>query len=232
MLDNPIWGALTTRHAGFALGDNRLRRYPADMAPFLAAADGEREAVDDDQTEARGRGGTADPSTSGETLSMMAADPILPEGWEVDARASLCQMVCERRGGAAAEGGDCVVLGPDDVAEMLELTAIAFPGFFRSRTIEMGAYYGVRRSGRLVAMAGQRLFLDGCREVSGVCTHPEHRGKGFARRLVALVVDDVVSRGLTPFLHVGAENLGARATYEKLGFVARRDLILLRVRRI
>jgi ribosomal protein S18 acetylase RimI-like enzyme len=222
MLDNPVWNALTTRHAGFALGDGRVRRYPADVAPFLATA-GTGEVVDDE---------SAGLATPGETLYMMAAEPTPPAGWEVDRRASLRQMVCERRVAAPPAGEDCVVLGPEDAADMLELTALAFPGFFRPRTIEMGTYLGVRREGELVAMAGQRLFMDGHREVSGVCTHPEHRGRGLARRLIVRVVAEILDHGLTPFLHVGSDNVGARTTYEKLGFVARRDLLLLRVRRV
>ncbi len=222
MLDNPVWNALTTRHAGFALGDGRVKRYPADVAPFLATAG--TEAVVDDES--------ADLATPGETLYMMAAAPTPPPGWEVDRRVLLRQMVCGRRVGAPAAGEDCIVLGRADAADMLELTALAFPGFFRPRTIEMGTYFGVRREGELVAMAGQRLFLDGHREVSGVCTHPDHRGRGLARRLILRVVAEILDQGLTPFLHVGSDNDGARATYEKLGFVVRRDLSLLLVRRV
>jgi hypothetical protein len=44
---------------------------------------------------------------------------------------------------------------------MVALTTLAFPGFFRSRTCEMGSYYGVRSSsGELIAMGGERLQLD------------------------------------------------------------------------
>jgi ribosomal protein S18 acetylase RimI-like enzyme len=219
MLDDPIWSALTTRHASFALGGKAVKRYPADVAPFLATA-GE---VDP--------GEASEPATPGEVLFMAAVDPSPPPGWEVERRSSLHQMVCQTPAGLSGAGDDGSVLGPDDVPDMLELTALAFPGYFRRRTIEMGMYVGVRREGRLVAMAGQRMFLDGFREVSGVCTHPDHRGQGHASRLINRVVDDIVRDGLTPFLHVDASNDGARAAYEKLGFVVRRELTLLRIRR-
>lgn len=221
MLDNPVWNALATRHARFALGDGRVKRYPADVAPFLATAGAE--PLDRDEA--------ADLATPGEILFMLGAEPLPPAGWEVERRSSLSQMVCERRVVAAAVGEDDSVLGPSDVPDMLELTSLAFPGYFRPRTIEMGTYFGVRRAGRLVAMAGQRMFLDGYREVSGVCTHPDHRGQGHASRLITLVVDEMLRDGLTPFLHVDGANSGARIAYEKLGFVVRRDLSLLRVRR-
>jgi len=222
MLDDPIWSALTSRHASFALGTGRVKRYPADVAPFLGTA-GDGPVA----------GGEADfPAAPGEVLFMAADDPSPPPGWEVERRSSLYQMVRERRAGPSAAGDDWSVLGPGDVPDMLELTALAFPGYFRRRTIEMGMYVGVRREGRLVAMAGQRMFLDGFREVSGVCTHPDHRGRGHASRLINLVVDDILRDGLTPFLHVDASNDGARAAYEKLGFAVRRELTLLRVKRV
>jgi ribosomal protein S18 acetylase RimI-like enzyme len=221
MLDNPIWNALATRHAHFAFGSDCVKRYPADVAPFIAV--GGNEAVDHDES--------ADLATPGETLYTVGAESP-PAGWEVERRSSVLQMVFEGRVGPAADGEGCVVLGPGDVPDMLSLTALVFPGYFRPRTIEMGTYRGVRRDGRLVAMAGQRMFLGDYREVSGVCTHPDHRGRGHASRLISLVVDEMLRDGLTPFLHVDAENAGAKIAYEKLGFVARRELTLLRVRRL
>lgn len=220
MLDDPIWSALTTRHASFALGGRRVKRYPADVAPFLATVGG------GDDVEA------SEPAPPGEVLFLAAVDPSPPSGWEVERRSSLYQMVYSRRIAPAAADDDGSILGSDDVSQMLELTALTFPGYFRRRTIEMGMYVGVRRGGRLVAMAGQRMFLDGFREVSGVCTHPDHRGQGHASRLISRIVADILHDGLTPFLHVDASNDGARAAYEKLGFVVRRELTLLRVRRL
>jgi predicted GNAT family acetyltransferase len=55
-------------------------------------------------------------------------------------------------------------------------------------------------------------------EVSGVCTHPEHRGKGYAGGLMRIVAQRILARGETPFLHVYAHNAGAIALYKALGF--------------
>ncbi|AGA24615.1 GNAT family N-acetyltransferase [Singulisphaera acidiphila] len=223
MLDNPIWSALVTRQARFALGGGRVKRYPADIAPFIAAA----------ATELGVDAGAEmlDLAMPGERLYMIGVELSLPAGLEVERRSLVSQMVCERRVGTVSEGEDCAVLGPDDVPDMLELTALVFPGYFRPRTIELGTYVGVRRDGRLIAMAGQRMGLLSHREISGICTHPDHRGQGYARRLVTWLVDATFREGLVPFLHVDGENNGARAAYEKLGFVARCDLPLLCIRR-
>lgn len=220
-LDNPIWNALATRQAHFALGGGKARRYPADVAPFLATEGEGPVGVDD----------VAGLATPGETLYLIGVDPSPPPGWEVERRSSLYQMVCGRRERGAATDGEVSVLGPGDVPDMLALTALAFPGYFRPRTIAMGTYLGIRRDGRLVAMAGQRMFLDDYRELSGICTHPDHRGRGLARRLIARLLDETFGAGLTPFLHVDAGNAAARSAYEAMGFVVRRELAFLRVRR-
>ena len=36
-LERPIWSALTTTHASFALGNDLARRYPPDISPMAAA---------------------------------------------------------------------------------------------------------------------------------------------------------------------------------------------------
>jgi predicted GNAT family acetyltransferase len=73
---------------------------------------------------------------------------------------------------------DNVPLSNANTQEMVALTTLAFPGFFRSRTCEMGSYHGVRSpSGELIAMAGERLQLDGHSEISAVCTHPSFAAK-------------------------------------------------------
>src|SRR5260370_5141790 len=109
-------------------------------------------------------------------------------------------------------------LGTTDVPEMLELPAATKPGPFVPQTIRMGSYFGIRASdGRLVAMAGERLQSAGFAEISAVCTHPEFRGRGYARALVMFLAAQILAAGKTPFLHVKSEN-GAKAVYQKIGF--------------
>ena len=116
---------------------------------------------------------------------------------------------------------------------MRELAETTQPGPWRARTHELGRFVGVRVDGRLVAMAGERMHLDGACEVSGVCTLPEHRGRGLAALLVRTVAAAIEARGETAFLHVMHDNVGAIRVYEALGFQGRKVLTLqgLRVRR-
>ena len=124
---------------------------------------------------------------------------------------------------------EMVSLSGANAAEMVALTDLAFPGFFRKRTCEMGAYYGVRSDGELIAMGGERLALAGHSEISGVCTHPAHRGKGLAASLIWRLVRSHRRDGLMSWLHVGAANQHAYELYLRMGFKVVRQVTLHRI---
>ena len=131
----------------------------------------------------------------------------------------------EREAGRSI-GFDILDLGPSDAAEVLALATLTRPGPFVARTPELGDFVGVKLDGRLVAMAGERMKPDGFTEVSGVCTHPDHRGRGYAAALMRVVMGRIRGRGEVPFLHAYAENRGAIGIYEGLGFRFRRELVM------
>jgi predicted GNAT family acetyltransferase len=116
-------------------------------------------------------------------------------------------------------------------ADVLALTARVYPHYFRTRTMDMGRYFGIYRDGRLAAMIGERLGDDGHREMSAICTHPDFNGHGYARRLTAWLSNDTLAHGRQPFLHVSYENVRAKALYERLGYRVRRDIGFWSLRR-
>src|SRR5258708_2416407 len=126
---------------------------------------------------------------------------------------------------------EIVPLSNANASEMVALTDLAFPGFFRSRTSEMGSYYGVRANGELIAMSGERLTLDAYPEISGVCTHPAHRGKGLAASLIWQLVRNHRRDGRVSWLHVGNENHRAIELYLRMGFKEVRKVTLNRISR-
>jgi ribosomal protein S18 acetylase RimI-like enzyme len=157
-------------------------------------------------------------------IALFATEPLtIPHGWSVIRSRCIDQMVC---GGLRTRGAalPVVELTPADVPEMLTLTALTQPGPFLPETIRMGRYLGIKVDGRLAAMAGQRLRLNGFTEVSAVCTHPDYRGRGYASALTTPLIDQVLCEGRTPFLHVKTENAAAKRVYEKLGFSVRRPI--------
>jgi predicted GNAT family acetyltransferase len=118
-------------------------------------------------------------------------------------------------------------MAPTDVPEMVALAELTKPGPMAERVLELGNYYGVREESRLAAIAGERLHLTGYTEISGVCTHPDFRGRGYAGQLVASLVKRITARGETPFLHLKTNNETAQRVYESLGFRTRRFINLL-----
>ena len=117
-----------------------------------------------------------------------------------------------------------------DVPAMIELATLTEPGPFRERTIELGNFYGIFESDRLLAMAGQRMRVPGFVEVSAVCTHPDARGRGYAGMVMSEVIRDIIAEGATPFLHAFADNPAVRL-YERLGFTHRRSFQLAVIKR-
>ena len=176
LLDNPAYAA-SGAHARFAQVRGRVRRYAADVAPFLALPSSP--SAQDWQDAAS----LVVPGTYA-AVGYSAAE--LPDGWQAVRAFDVVQMVGDRVTGC--ECPEAIPLGAADVPEMLELVAQTEPGPFLTRTIELGDYLGIRREGALVAMAGERLHLDGWTEISAVCTRPDHRGQGLATRLVRALV--------------------------------------------
>jgi ribosomal protein S18 acetylase RimI-like enzyme len=210
-LDNPAWSALTGPQSFLAEQHGLAARFPADMSPFHAIGSPDGWA---DLAELTAPG--SEFAMSGEFL-----DP--PPGWEITMEWPAVQMVGTRMTGEPF--AEAVELGAADVPEMLDLVERTKPGPFRKRTVELGRYLGVRRDGKLVAMAGERLRVPGYTEISAVCTDPEYRGQGLAAGLMRAVAEGILASGATPFLATLASNAPAIRVYERLGFSHRRDVL-------
>jgi ribosomal protein S18 acetylase RimI-like enzyme len=217
-LDAVIWRALTSVQESLAEGDERARRYPAAIAPFAATVDTE-------------------PASFRSLLALVGGDDQIalftteevqpPSAFSVVRRASVDQMALEGVGACTAQPGAPIVpLGLADGPERRALADLTQPGPFGPRTIELGRYIGIRRQGALVAMAGERMRLDGFTEISAVCVEPAYRGHGFAAELVRSLASSIAAQSEIPFLHVFSSNHAAIALYRKLGFTLRRRVHL------
>ena len=218
-LDQPVWASLQ-HQPQWALGDERARRFKTDINRFAAASDDSTDSL----------AALAELVQPGDdTVYLVQARPIvLPPALVAVKEAPVVQMVATRR--LAIDDGP-EPLNDGDAAEMLALAMLTEPGPFLPRTHTMGRFIGIRVDGRLAAMAGERMRFPGHVEVSGVCTHPDFRGRGFARRLSAAVTAEIQRLGDQPFLHAWATNAAAIALYESLGFVARRTMNAAQVKR-
>lgn len=219
-LDHPVWSALISRHAGFALRRENLARYPAQVAPFVA--------IDPQHAhEMRALAGWID---AGESIVFVGDAPQPGAGWSLlEPPSYIAQMTCTTRV-PVPDGPRVIELDASHRADVLELAGRVYPHYFRPRTMELGRYFGMYHGDKLAAMAGERMQMDGYTELSAICTDPAYLGRGYARRLTALLTNDLLERGVQPFLHVSHANTRARALYERMGYRLRADVALLALR--
>jgi len=208
LLDNITWFTLTGPHAVYASGAKHARRYAAGFSPIVGFADPARPDFAALEPYCEPDEHLYCPEWKGEA----------PAGWCIHLEKSLFRMVWEEAMPEADEFPDAIRLGPQHADQALELAQLTNPGPFGPRTIELGEYFGWFENGRLAAMAGERMYAGTLREVSGICTHPDFRGRGLASRLTLKLIRREMQRGETPFLHVMGDNPTARQLYWKMGF--------------
>ena len=215
-LDRPVWASLL--HAPqLTEGTGLARRYRRDVNLFASARDDDSASL----------AALADLVGAGESIFMAQVPPVqVPPGLQLVRSAQGVQMLAMQAVAPVPGEEAVVVLGDADAPEMLALAQLTEPGPFLPRTHTMGRFVGVRIGGRLAAMAGERMRFAGATEVSGVCTHPDFRGRGLARRLSSVVAHAIQQRGDQAFLHAWASNHAAIALYESLGFQTRTEVQL------
>ena len=211
ILGRPVWNALSSRHAELAEGGDLAKRYAPDIHPFAASRDESPESL----------AALAEIVASGETLIFLQADEfVLPPPFTAKTTSFAVQMIADKHM-PLVEDERIEKLGETDAASMLELATLTKPGPFTMRAQALGDFWGIKENGRLIAMAGERLKLDGLTELSGVATHPDFQGKGLGRLLTLYVAGKIFAKGEQPFLHTYATNAVAIRLYESLGFKLR-----------
>ena len=150
-LDNPIRTSLRSNHRDLALHVGDAARYPPTIAPFLAVASADANVADS----------IASLVEPDETVYLLGVAPTLPDEWSLNAYAPLAQMICTAPI-PVVDGPEMIELSEAHRADVLELTALVYPHYFRQHMMEMGRYFGMYEvdksgNGRLAAMAGKTL---------------------------------------------------------------------------
>jgi ribosomal protein S18 acetylase RimI-like enzyme len=215
VLDSPAWHALNTHNREFSFGNDRARYFDREVSPFAAIKEISEEnfrklhdAVGHEST----------------ILFMTPVEVEIPSFWKQVALIKGIQMVSDPSTKLEKVAIELKPLSDEHVSQMLELTKLTNPGPFDSRTVDFGHYVGIFEGDKLAAMAGQRLHIPGHTEISAVCTHPDHTGKGYARQLLLHHLHRIRAAEETPYLHVRADNERAIKVYKSLGFAKRTDM--------
>lgn len=215
-LANVVWHALSGAHLKYSIGTDSARRYAPGFSPIIGFADPQRPDFQ----------ALRPFCETGEHFYCDGWSGPVPHGWRMEQEATMFKMLWDAELPDADAAPEATQLGPEHAAQALELATLTQPGPFGIRTLELGEYFGIFDGGRLVAMAGERMAAGPLREISGVCTHPDHQGRGWAQRLVLKLLRREMRRGETPFLHVMSANEGARRLYRRLGFTEVRESVV------
>ena len=218
-LDNPVWHALDSLHKPLGSFEDGVARYHAEVSVFAAV-------------ETPGRlGNLARLASEGQVLGLISRPDAIAtsiEGWQELAQFPVYQMICGNP--VCGENPDFGRrLNENDAAAMLALADLTEPGPFAINTGQMGAYFGIDGETGLLSMAGERLKLPGWIEVSGVCSHPDARGKGYAYKLIVDVIRGIMKQGSSAFLHVRKGSPSEKTAvdlYQRLGFEHHQSMVV------
>lgn len=222
LLDNVTWHSLSGPHERFSAGGPTARRYARGFSPILGFADPMRPDFDALRAHCE----------VGESFYTDGWAGTPPDGWRVNVETTMFKMVWDAPMPQEDPAADAIPLDASHAAQAVALAELTHPGPFALRTIELGEYFGYLEHGRLIAMAGERMQGGAFHEISGVCTHPQEQGRGFARRLMVKLIGRQMRRGKTPFLHVMRDNTRARELYKRMGFREYRESVVRVIERV
>lgn len=208
LLNNPVYNALLTGDKHLSFGTEQVKYFDEQVSPFAGF----------DQNYKKGFSDLYELLPTDRKI--LYAIPTLisqPAGWQLQHKIKGLQFVYE---GSEIKTEFIKVKALTEMheEEMIHLVKLTKPGPFGLRTIEFGSYYGIFENEKLVAMTGQRLHVENYTEISAVCTHPDHLGKGYASVLLQHQLQIILQKGQQPFLHVREDNQRAIDLYLRLGF--------------
>jgi ribosomal protein S18 acetylase RimI-like enzyme len=215
ILDNPAWNALNTGNKHLSNGNDNVKYFSKEVSPFVGLKE---------PTENNFQLLYNTLPSAGFFNLISPKEIVIPAPWKIARHIRVLQMVQDKPLVAIATNDEIIDLGEHNVPEMLTLTQLTNPGPFATRTIDFGHYQGIFSNDKLVAMAGQRMNPYQYAEISAVCTHPDHLGKGYAKQLLLNQIHRIKTAESIPFLHVLSTNDRAIQVYETMGFETRTEL--------
>ncbi len=212
-LDNPAWYSLTETHKDFAIDYNGLKFYHPDYCPFGGF-------IKPDTTDT----GIDSYSLLTNNFYVVGDRPILNDKVQLKKELVCNQMVLDKSIELEITEPITELQTTKQKIDLFDLVNLVQPGYFKSKTADLGNYYGIYKENKLIAVTGERMKMNEATEVSAIVTHPEHIGKGYAKQLVTYTSNKIFREDKKPYLHVAEANIRAIGLYEKLGFGTRRKI--------
>ncbi len=223
LLQNPVFNALLTGDKQLSHGTERVKYFDAEVSPYAGFAEEYEHGFEE----------LYELLPAGRRI-LYAKQTVIqpPQGWQLQHEIEGLQFVYAGSKTTEADFSNIVPLTTAHVDAMMELVKLTKPGPFNQRTIEFGSYFGIFENQQLVAVTGQRLHVENYTEISAVCTHPQHTGKGYAAALMQHQMQIILNEGQQPFLHVRANNERAVNLYQRLGFTVSRPMYFYFMKRL
>lgn len=212
-LDNPTWYSLTETHKGFAIDYNGVKFYQPCYCPFGGFIDSDKTAEGIDAY-----------SLLTDNFYVVGNKPSFNNKVRLNNELVCNQMVLDKRIDIEVCEPIIELQTANHKTDLFNLVNLVQPGYFKSKTSDLGNYYGIYKDDQLIAVTGERMQMNGYIEVSAVVTHPEHTRNGYAKQLITHTCNKIFGEDKIPYLHVAHSNIGAIKLYEKLGFLTRRKI--------
>jgi ribosomal protein S18 acetylase RimI-like enzyme len=145
--------------------------------------------------------------------------PALERHYRIDPGPPMLRMWVDRSSFKPVSGVALRLL-PSEIGDLNRLYGLGFTAWLPADAIASGVYYGIRLRGRLVAAAGTHVISpsSGLAAVGNVMTHPDHRGRGYAKLTTSAVTQHLLRTCEQVVLNVRSDNPPAIAAYRALGY--------------
>jgi ribosomal protein S18 acetylase RimI-like enzyme len=223
VLENPVYNALLSGDRQLSFGTDQVKYFNKEVSPYVGF-------------DHHYKNGFADLyDLLPQDRKILYAIPSVistPAGWQLQHEIKGLQFVYEAVPDQATDFSKVIPLTEEHIEQMVALATLTRPGPFGVRTIDFGSYFGIFENEQLISMTGQRLHVENYTEISAVCTHPDHLGKGYAATLLQHQLQHILQQGKQPFLHVKEDNERAIALYQRLGLTISRPMNFYFMKRI